>query len=78
VLRQEGFDHFHACLAIIQAHFNSLLAEPDQVAAYFCEILQPVAAKSLQLYNAITSMPFEEWLFQDRLMYPPSHPACPP
>lgn len=68
VLREEGFDRFHACLAIIQAHFNSLLAEPDQVSAYFCEVLQPVAAKALQLYNAINQMAFEEWLVQDRLM----------
>jgi hypothetical protein len=36
VLREEGFERFDACVAVVQAHFNSLLAEPDQLLDFFC------------------------------------------
>jgi hypothetical protein len=31
-------------------------------------MLQPLAAKGLQLYEAVTRMPLEEWLVRDRFM----------
>lgn len=75
-LRQEGLDQLHGCVAVLQAHFNSLLADPDELSAFFCEILQPLAGKGLQLYEAASRMLPQEWLACERLMYACPHAAC--
>jgi hypothetical protein len=68
LLREDGISRFDSCLVVFQAHFNSLLAEPDQLVDFLLEILQPLSAAALQIHELIAKMNFEEWLIRDKFM----------
>jgi hypothetical protein len=45
--KEEGISRFDSCVAVVQAHFNSLLAQPDELVDFFHEVIQPLSAKAL-------------------------------